>query len=81
MTEPQLRFGILGCANIARKVSRAMLLSPNTTISAIGSRSLEKAVAFASENHFPESAKVLCDEQRFGQLKSVLSALSIEFGR
>ncbi|KAF5809561.1 putative D-xylose 1-dehydrogenase (NADP(+)) [Helianthus annuus] len=58
MTESQLRFGILGCANIARKVSRAMLLSPNTTISAIGSRSLEKAAAFASENHFPESAKV-----------------------
>jgi len=58
MAETRIRFGILGCANIARKVSRAMLLSPNTTISAIGSRSLEKAVAFASENHFPESAKV-----------------------
>ncbi|KAI3732849.1 hypothetical protein L1987_64059 [Smallanthus sonchifolius] len=58
MAETQLRFGILGCANIARKVSRAILLSPNTTISAIGSRSLDKATAFASQNHFPESAKV-----------------------
>ncbi|KAK1436389.1 hypothetical protein QVD17_02168 [Tagetes erecta] len=58
MAETRIRFGILGCANIARKVSRAMLLSPNITISAIGSRSLEKATAFASENHFPESAKV-----------------------
>ncbi|XP_076935172.1 putative oxidoreductase At4g09670 [Bidens hawaiensis] len=58
MTETRVRFGILGCANIARKVSRAILLSPNTTISAIGSRSLEKATAFASENHFPESTKV-----------------------
>lgn len=58
MAETQIRFGILGCANIARKVSRAMLLSPNTTISAIGSRSLDKATVFASENHFPESTKV-----------------------
>ncbi|PWA76247.1 Oxidoreductase [Artemisia annua] len=58
MTETRIRFGILGCANIARKVSRAMLLSPNTTISAVGSRSLNKATAFALENHFPESAKV-----------------------
>ncbi|PWA80001.1 NAD(P)-binding domain-containing protein [Artemisia annua] len=58
MTETRIRFGILGCANIARKVSRAMLLSPNTTISAIGSRSLNKATAFALENHFPDSAKV-----------------------
>ncbi|KAK1436387.1 hypothetical protein QVD17_02166 [Tagetes erecta] len=58
MAETRIRFGILGCANIARKVSRAMLLSPNTTISAIGSRSLDKATAFASQNHFPVSAKV-----------------------
>ncbi|KAK9051998.1 hypothetical protein SSX86_028626 [Deinandra increscens subsp. villosa] len=66
MTETRLRFGILGCANIARKVSRAILLSPNTTISAIGSRSLEKATAFASENRFPESTNV------YGSYDSVL---------
>nr|XP_043636405.1 uncharacterized oxidoreductase At4g09670-like [Erigeron canadensis] len=58
MAGTRIRFGILGCANIARKVSRAMLLSDNITISAIGSRSLDKAIAFASENHFPESTKV-----------------------
>ncbi|KAI3465412.1 hypothetical protein Pfo_022075 [Paulownia fortunei] len=52
-----VRFGIMGCANIARKVSRAMLLSPNSTIVAIGSRSLEKAAAFAKDNGFPASAK------------------------
>lgn len=55
--QPPVRFGILGCANIARKVSRAMSLSPNSTIVAIGSRSLEKAISFAKENGFPESAK------------------------
>ncbi|KAM7514636.1 hypothetical protein LguiA_004219 [Lonicera macranthoides] len=54
MAENPIRFGILGCANIARKVSRAILLSPN---SAIGSRSLSKACKFASDNNFPASAK------------------------
>ncbi|KAL7617029.1 uncharacterized oxidoreductase At4g09670 [Lactuca sativa] len=66
MAETRIRIGILGCANIARKVSRAMLLSPNTTISAIGSRSLEKAIDFASENHFPESTK------KYGSYEAVL---------
>ncbi|GKA51816.1 uncharacterized oxidoreductase-like protein, partial [Tanacetum coccineum] len=56
MTETRIRFGILGCANIARKVSRAMLLSlrHNSAKHPI----LDKATAFALENHFPESAKV-----------------------
>ncbi|CAA0830132.1 Glyceraldehyde-3-phosphate dehydrogenase-like family protein [Striga hermonthica] len=56
--EPSLvRFGIVGCANIARKVSRAILLSPNSTIVAVGSRSQEKATAFARDNGFPPSAR------------------------
>ena len=50
-------FGIVGCANIARKVSRAILLSPNSTIVAVGSRSAAKAAAFAAENGFPAAAK------------------------
>jgi len=58
MAETKIRFGILGCANIARKVSRAMLISPNSTISAIGSRSIDKATKFALENNFPSSAKI-----------------------
>ncbi|KAL3504626.1 hypothetical protein ACH5RR_034467 [Cinchona calisaya] len=66
MVEPPVRFGILGCANIARKVSRAILLAPNSTITAIGSRSLEKATSFAKENGFPASAKV------FGSYDAVL---------
>ncbi|XP_051139519.1 uncharacterized oxidoreductase At4g09670-like [Andrographis paniculata] len=52
-----VRFGILGCANIARKVSRAIILSPNSTVVAVGSRSLAKAEAFAKENGFPGSAR------------------------
>lgn len=57
MDSPPIKFGILGCARIARKLSRAISLSGNATISAIGSRSLEKAAEFARENGFPETAK------------------------
>ncbi|KAL0361788.1 UNVERIFIED_CONTAM: putative oxidoreductase [Sesamum radiatum] len=58
MVMPPIKFGILGCADIARKVSRAITLSPNSTLYAVGSRSVEKAAKFARENGFPESAKV-----------------------
>nr|XP_027092075.1 uncharacterized oxidoreductase At4g09670-like [Coffea arabica] len=53
-----VKFGILGCAEIARKVSRAIRLSPNSTLYAVGSRSVEKAAKFAKDNGFPDSAKV-----------------------
>lgn len=58
MAAPPIKFGILGCAEIARKVSRAIILSPNSTLHAVGSRTHEKAAKFAVENGFPESAKV-----------------------
>ncbi len=58
MSETPVRFGILGCANIARKVSRAINLSPNSTICALGSRSIDKALGFASSNGFPASVKL-----------------------
>ncbi|XP_021723451.1 uncharacterized oxidoreductase At4g09670-like [Chenopodium quinoa] len=51
-----VRFGIMGCATIARKMSRAIKLAPNSTPHAIASRSLEKAKAFATQNE-------LLDEQ------------------
>lgn len=57
-TETPIRFGILGCAEIARKVSRAITMAPNATLYAVGSRSLEKAKAFALANNFPPNAKV-----------------------
>ncbi|KAK4360040.1 hypothetical protein RND71_022269 [Anisodus tanguticus] len=49
--ENKVRFGIIGCAEIARKVSRAINLSPNSTLYAISSRSLEKAKNFAIKNN------------------------------
>lgn len=66
MAVPPIKIGILGCADIARKVSRAITLSPNSVLYAIGSRSSEKASKFALENGFPDSAKV------FGSYDAVL---------
>ncbi|KAK4253033.1 hypothetical protein QN277_010868 [Acacia crassicarpa] len=58
MAEPIVRFGILGCADIARKLSRAITLAPNATLYAVASRSNEKATAFASANGFPPGSKI-----------------------
>ncbi|XP_047983123.1 uncharacterized oxidoreductase At4g09670 [Salvia hispanica] len=55
MSSPPIKFGILGCAEIARKVSRAISLSPNSTLHAVASRSHEKAAKFGADN---ASAKV-----------------------
>ncbi|ESQ28625.1 hypothetical protein EUTSA_v10018750mg [Eutrema salsugineum] len=57
-TDMPIRIGVMGCAEIARKVSRAIHLAPNATIAAIASRSMEKAKLFATSNGYPQSAKV-----------------------
>ncbi|PSS00021.1 Oxidoreductase, N-terminal protein [Actinidia chinensis var. chinensis] len=72
MSENLVRFGILGCANIARKVSRAIRLSRNATLRAIGSRSIDKAARFAAENGFPASAKV------YGSYEAVLEDADVD---
>lgn len=53
-----IRFGIVGCAEIARKVARAINSAPNSTVSAVASRSLDKALNFAAVNGLPETVKV-----------------------
>lgn len=52
-----VRFGILGCADIARKISRAMLMLPPgaATIVAVGSRSEDKACRFVAETGLLEA--------------------------
>lgn len=52
-TKP-IRFGIMGCAEIARKVSRAITMSPNSTLYAIASRSMEKAKQFTIKNGYSD---------------------------
>lgn len=56
--EKPIRFGIMGCAEIARKVSRAIHLSPKATLVAIASRSIDKAKQFAVRNRIAESVKL-----------------------
>ncbi|XP_057537011.1 uncharacterized oxidoreductase At4g09670-like [Amaranthus tricolor] len=53
-----VRFGIMGCARIARKICRAIKLAPNATLHAIASRSLQKAEAFATKNGLNEAISV-----------------------
>ncbi|KAL3735445.1 hypothetical protein ACJRO7_024558 [Eucalyptus globulus] len=57
MSETIIKFGILGCAEIARKVGRSIILAPNATIVAVGSRSAEKAARFAADNGFPAGTR------------------------
>ncbi|XP_047340749.1 uncharacterized oxidoreductase At4g09670-like [Impatiens glandulifera] len=66
MAENPIRFGILGCADIARKLSRAINIAPGAVIHAVGSRSQEKATLFASDNSFPAGAKA------YGSYEAVL---------
>ncbi|KAF3340740.1 Oxidoreductase family, NAD-binding Rossmann fold [Carex littledalei] len=55
MSTSPIRFGIIGCAEIASKVARAISLSPNATLIAVGSRSIDKARKFISDNALPAS--------------------------
>ncbi|KAG5527672.1 hypothetical protein RHGRI_028563 [Rhododendron griersonianum] len=72
MSGKPVRFGILGCANIARKVSRAINLAPNAALFAIGSRSIDTATRFASENGFPASVRV------YGSYQAVLDEPDVD---
>ncbi|ESQ33365.1 hypothetical protein EUTSA_v10008044mg [Eutrema salsugineum] len=58
----QIRIGLLSSSNIVRKVSRAINLAPNATITAIASISIsiEEARSFAKSNGFSPTAKIHC---------------------
>ncbi|KAM0845262.1 hypothetical protein ACQ4PT_056498 [Festuca glaucescens] len=54
-----VRFGIMGCASIARKLARAMLLvAPTAEVAAIASRSGDKARLFAADNGLPAGTRL-----------------------
>ena len=53
-----MRFGIMGCAFIARKLARAMLLAPAAEVAAVGSRSEGKARLFAADNGLPAGTRL-----------------------
>ena len=71
MAKMLIRFEIVGCAEIDRKVSRAIKVAPNATLYAIGSRSLEKSSNFAAANGFPPNIKV------YGSYKAVPQMLTL----
>ncbi|XP_027359509.1 uncharacterized oxidoreductase At4g09670-like [Abrus precatorius] len=64
--ETTVRFGILGCAHISIKLCKAINKAPNAKLQAIGSRSLEKAAAYAAEHGLPEEVRV------YGSYEAVL---------
>ncbi|MFQ6640108.1 hypothetical protein Gotur_016357 [Gossypium turneri] len=72
MADFPIRFGIIGCAEIARKVSRAIQLAPNATVSAVASRSFDKAANFAKANGFPPDTKI------YGSYESLLDDPDID---
>ena len=57
-TPRAVRFGILGCAGIARKNIRAMHMVEGVTAYAIGSRSLENATKYAAEVQMTDGCKI-----------------------
>jgi predicted dehydrogenase len=70
--ENSIRFGIIGCAGIARKLSRAISLAPNSTLCAIASRSIEKARNFAEKNGLGDEIKI------YGSYEEVLDDPTVD---
>eukprot|EP01018_Ginkgo_biloba_P013465 Gb_08291 [translate_table: standard] len=56
--ESSIKFGVLGCADIFRKLRRAIQMAEGASLHAIGSRSLDKVKAFAAANNIPEETKL-----------------------
>lgn len=67
-----VRFGVLGCASIAEKFVRAMLVVPGVQIVALGSRSLKKAQDFAANNGLPSDCRL------YGSYEEVLDDPNVD---
>lgn len=72
-TQKLIRFGIIGCADIARKVSRAIRLAPNAVIVAVASRSADKARRFIAANGLSST-----DVSAYGSYEAVLDDPSVD---
>ncbi|KAK1289448.1 putative oxidoreductase [Acorus calamus] len=69
-----IRFGILGCADIARKVTRAIHLAPNAVLCAVGSRSIDKARRFIADN----APHISTEVKAYGSYEEVLDDAGID---
>lgn len=76
MTEHKVRWGILGSANIARKNWQAIRNSGNAVVTAVGSRSVERARSFIDDcqAHAPMGAEVTAH----GSYESVLADPTVD---
>ena len=52
-----VRWGIMGCANIANKYAKAILMAPNSKLVAVASRSMKKAEDFLTSCPLPSEYK------------------------
>ncbi|MQM09252.1 hypothetical protein Taro_042121 [Colocasia esculenta] len=71
--EGVVRFGIIGCAEIARKVSRAIHLDPNAMVVVVGSRTLEKSRRFIADNWLDPAVVVA-----YGSYEEVLNDARVD---
>ncbi|KAK4757550.1 hypothetical protein SAY87_018851 [Trapa incisa] len=69
----RVRIGIVGCAEIARKLCRVIALTPNAVLQAVGSRSLDKAKFFAAENGLSSTGVRL-----YGSYKEIVEDPSVD---
>lgn len=53
-SDPVVTYGVLGCANIARKVIKAIHYSKNSKLIAIASRDINKANKYCTDNNIPD---------------------------
>lgn len=67
-----VKFGILGCAGIARKLVRAMRATDGVRPFAVGSRDLEKARKFQEETQMGEGSRV------YGSYQEVLDDADVD---
>ncbi|KAJ7975517.1 Oxidoreductase family, NAD-binding rossmann fold protein [Quillaja saponaria] len=72
MAETAIRFGILGCAQVSCKLSKAITQAPNATLHAISSRSIDKANKFAADNGLSPFVKI------YGSYEAVLDDTDVD---
>ncbi|KAK8635581.1 hypothetical protein V6N13_004314 [Hibiscus sabdariffa] len=59
-TEAPVRFGIIGCANTARKLTRAINLSPNSVLHSVAKRFLGSSSRTSSGGPIGERCRLVC---------------------
>eukprot|EP00122_Pirum_gemmata_P013085 Pgem_evm1s12174 len=75
MSDSRLKWGIVGCANIAKKNVKAIQGSQNNLLVAVGSRNLEHCNTWVSENAQPGQEEPILT---YGTYDEVINNTSVE---